>query len=155
MGKFMAALLAEQFPAGPRTRLYSRQQGRSLQTTFTRALKQGSTPFTVHPPLGRPGGLNVRRIEAGVADHANAGLAVFRLHPFQGLGRHLQEGGAEEPGNPVVPAGALQPGCQEILQGTAYAGNTRITPDFFQTLPYHLPPHGKKTLCSADCRWLS
>jgi len=26
---------------------------------------------------------------------------------------------AEEPGNPVVPAGALQPGGQKILQGTA------------------------------------
>jgi len=78
-----------------------------------------STPFTVHPPLGRPGGLNVQGIEAGVADHPNTGLAAFRRHPFQCLASHLQQGGTEEPGNPVVPAGALQSGCQEILQGTA------------------------------------
>ena len=83
-----------------------------------------SAPFAVHPPLGRPGGLNVQRIEAGVADHPNAGLAVIRRHPFQGFARHLQQGGAEEPGNPVIPAGALQPGCQEILQRTAAGGVT-------------------------------
>ena len=46
-------------------------------------------------------------------------IAAFRRHPFQGLARHLQQGGAEKPGDPVIPAGALQPGGQEILQGTA------------------------------------
>ena len=80
--------------------------------------KRGA-PFAVHPPLGRAGGLNVQRIEAGVADQPDAGLAVFRRHPFQGLARHLQEGGAEESGNPVVPAGALQLSRQEILQWAA------------------------------------
>jgi len=63
--------------------------------------------------------LDVQGVKAGVADHPNAGLAAFRRHPFQGLARHLQQGRAEEPGNPVVPAGALQPGGQEILQWTA------------------------------------
>jgi hypothetical protein len=77
-----------------------------------------------HPPLGRPGGLDVQGIEAGVADQPNAGLAAFRRHPFQGLARHLQQGRAEESGNPVVPAGALQPGGQEILQGAAAGGIT-------------------------------
>ena len=74
-----------------------------------------SAPFAVHPPLGRPGGLDVQGIEAGVADHPNAGLAAFRRHPLQGLAGHLQQGGAEEPGNPVIPAGALQLSRQEIL----------------------------------------
>ena len=78
-----------------------------------------SAPFAVHPPLGRTGGLNVHGVKAGVADHPNAGLAAFRRHPLQDLARHLQKGGAEKPGNPVVPAGALQLGSQEILQGTA------------------------------------
>ena len=78
-----------------------------------------SAPFAVHPPLGRPGGLNVQGIEAGVADHPNAGIAFIRRHPFQGLARHLQQGGTEVSGNPVVPAGALQVCCQEILPGTA------------------------------------
>lgn len=31
----------------------------------------------------------------------------------------MGKGKAEESGNPVIPAGALQLGCQEILQGTA------------------------------------
>ena len=51
--------------------------------------------------------------------HPNAGLAAFRCHPFQGLARHLQQGRAEEPGNPVVPAGTLQLGGQKILQRAA------------------------------------
>jgi hypothetical protein len=38
---------------------------------------------------------------------------------FQGIARHRQQGGTEEPGELVVPADTLQPGCQEILQGTA------------------------------------
>ncbi|PIU49791.1 MAG: hypothetical protein COS92_04795 [Desulfobacterales bacterium CG07_land_8_20_14_0_80_52_14] len=42
-------------------------------------------------------------IEAGVADHPDAGLAVFRRHPFKCLARHFQKGETEEPGNPVVP----------------------------------------------------
>jgi hypothetical protein len=46
--------------------------------------------------------LNIQRIEAGVADHPNAGLAAIRRHPLQGLARHLQQGRAEEHGNPVV-----------------------------------------------------
>ena len=99
--------------------LLARERGRSLRTTFTRLLKQGSTPFAVHPPLGRPGGLDVQGLKAGVADHPNTGLAAFRRHPFQGLASHLQHRGAEEPGNPVVPACALQTGGQEILQRTA------------------------------------
>ena len=33
---------------------------------------------------------------------------IFRLHPLQGLTRHLQKGGVEEPGNLVVPTGALK-----------------------------------------------
>jgi len=78
-----------------------------------------SAPFAVHPPFGRPGGLNVQGIEAGVADHPNTGLALFRRHPFQSLARHLQQGGAEEPCNPVLPARTLQPDGQEILQSTA------------------------------------
>jgi len=41
---------------------------------------------------------------------------------FQGLARHLQQGGAEKPGDPVIPAGALQPGDQEILQGAVAGG---------------------------------
>ena len=83
------------------------------------ALEAGSAPFAVHPPLGRPGGLDIQGLKAGVADHPNVGLAAFRCHPFQGFARHLQQGGAEEPGNPVVLPGALQLGRQEILQGTA------------------------------------
>jgi len=58
-------------------------------------------------------------LKAGVADHPNTGLAALRRHPLQGLARHLHQGRAEKPSNPVVPAGALQMGCQEILQGTA------------------------------------
>ena len=81
--------------------------------------RERSAPFAMHPPLCRPGGLNVQGIEAGVADHPNAGLAAFRRHPFQGLARHLQQGRAEKPGDPVVPAGALQLGGQEILQWAA------------------------------------
>jgi len=38
---------------------------------------------------------------------------------FQGIARHRQQGGAEEPGNTVVLARALQLGGREILQGTA------------------------------------
>ena len=108
--------------------LLARQRGRSLQTTFPRPLKQRSAPFAVHPPLGCPGGLNVQGIKAGVADHPNAGLAAFRRHPLQGLARNLQEGGAEEPGNPVVPAGVLQPSGQEILQRTPAGGITMDHP---------------------------
>jgi len=63
--------------------------------------------------------LDVQGVKAGVADHPNAGLAAFRRHPFQGLARHLQQGGAEKPGGPVVPAGTLQLGGQKILQRTA------------------------------------
>ncbi len=77
------------------------------------------TAFAGHFPLGRPSGLIVQGIEARVADHADAVLAAFQRHPLQGLARHLQEGRAEEPGNPFVPAGALQPGGQKILQRTA------------------------------------
>jgi len=43
-------------------------------------LKQGSTPFAVHPPFGRPGGLNIQGIEARVADHPNAGHASSVFH---------------------------------------------------------------------------
>jgi hypothetical protein len=64
-------------------------------------------------------GLNIQGIKAGVADHSDADLAAFRRHPFQGLARHLQQGGAEEPINPVVPAGTLQLCGQEILQWAA------------------------------------
>jgi len=63
--------------------------------------------------------LDVQGIKAGVADHSNGGLAAFRRHPFQGLALNLQQGGVEEPGNPVIPAGALQSGGQEILQWAA------------------------------------
>ena len=80
------------------------------------------TPFAVHLPLGRPSVLNVQGIEAGVADHADAVLAAFRRHPLHGLTRNFQKGRAEEAGNPIVPAGALQPGGQEILQWTAAGG---------------------------------
>jgi len=104
--------------------LLARQRGRSLRTTFPRPLKQGSTPFGVHSPLGRPGGLNVQKIKGGVADHSNAGLSAFRRHPFQGLACHLQQGGAEEPGNPVIPASALQLCGKEILQWAAAGGIT-------------------------------
>jgi len=55
-------------------------------------LKQGSTPFTVHPPLGRPSDLNVQGIEAGVADHPNAGLAPFRLLPLPDAPQSVREG---------------------------------------------------------------
>ena len=64
-------------------------------------------------------GMLVTYLQMDVPLSPNAGLAVIKRHPFQGLARNLQQGGAEEAGNPVVPAGALQPGGQEILQWTA------------------------------------
>ena len=54
----------------------------------------------------------------GRAIHASR----IQHHPFQGLARHLQQGGAEKPGNPIIPAGALQLGGQEILQWTTAGG---------------------------------
>ena len=39
-----------------------------------------SAPFAVHPPLDRPGGLDIQGIEAGVADHPNAGLTAAGRH---------------------------------------------------------------------------
>jgi hypothetical protein len=48
-------------------------------------------PFAVHPPLGRPRGLNVQGVKAGVADHPNAGLAAFRLHLLPDAHRSVEE----------------------------------------------------------------
>ena len=55
-------------------------------------MKQGSTPFAVHLPLSRPSGLNVQGIEAGVADHADAVLAAFRLHLLPDAPQSVEEG---------------------------------------------------------------
>ena len=63
-------------------------------------------------------GMLVTYLQMDVPLSPNEGLAVIRRHPFQGLARNLQQGGAEEPGNPVIPASALQLGRQEILQRT-------------------------------------
>jgi len=46
----------------------------------------------VHLPLGRPGGLSVQGIKAGVADHPNAGLAAFRLHLLPDAPQSVEEG---------------------------------------------------------------
>jgi len=53
--------------------------------------RERSAPFAVHPLLGCPGGLNVQRIKAGVADQPNAGLAFISRHALQGLARNLQK----------------------------------------------------------------
>jgi hypothetical protein len=116
------------------------------------------TPFAGHLPLGRPSGLNVQGIEGGIADHADAGLAAFRLHPFQGFARHLQKGGSQEPGNPVIAAGALQLSGQEILQRTAAGGiptyhkaiwslsrSVSLFPSFFDEIQKALRRKGDET----------
>jgi len=43
--------------------------------------KRGA-PFAVHPPLGRPGSLNIQGAESGVADYPDAGLPFLRRHLF-------------------------------------------------------------------------
>ncbi|PIP08670.1 MAG: hypothetical protein COX51_03235 [Syntrophobacteraceae bacterium CG23_combo_of_CG06-09_8_20_14_all_50_8] len=44
----------------------------------------------------------------------------------------LRQGGVEEPGNPIVAAGALQPGRQKILQWTtAGASSAELYPVSF------------------------
>jgi hypothetical protein len=86
----------------PRTHYTLRDQG------VIERLGRGMYLFADMPTLGNPG-----------LTTPNAGLASFRRHPFQGLARNFHQGGAEKPGNPVVPAGTLQLSGQKILQWAA------------------------------------
>ena len=81
---------------------------------------------------------NICRLISGVATIFQL-FSILILHTFQNpsinafrkqasviihLVYWIGKRGTEEPGNPVVPAGALQPGRQEILQRTAAWGVT-------------------------------
>jgi len=76
---------------------------------------------------------NICRLISGVATIFQL-FSILILHTFQNpsinafrkqanviihLVYWIGKGGAEKPGDPVVPAGALQLGGQEILQGAA------------------------------------